>query len=391
MSEVLSKEEIIQLKRDNKDKLIKSKLDTLKYCDAIAYTINKKSTNPLLDKVSSDKSDKEEVSVTFVGNTAWVCDSHMDVLTDDAYDYSIKENGINIKHLKEHKVSFDNIVGKIHKVYKEDVAFEDITLPAIVFESKVSKKNDEKIFQYYKDNEITQHSIGLKYRDLRLAINSSDEEDKEELALWNEYFPQIKYNAESAEKRGYFWIVKDIDIHEVSCVLFGANPLTPTLNVKQDLANENKSNIFINKNEGTKTMSMTLEEALSENIKLTNEINQLKADLSVKTVKAKNEEQVRILSLFDAAKTFNISNETVVKFAKSNVDVEMAITSFEAIKEAAQAANHVDTSDAAHTSAVDKSKLGKEDKEDKELSAKDYFLKMAKAGSEVDNSFGGLL
>lgn len=390
MSEILSKEEIIQLKRDNKDKLIKSKLDTLKYCDAIAYTIGKKSTNPLLDKVSSDKSDKDEISVKFVGNTAWVCDSQMDVLTEDAYDYSIKENNINIKHLKEHKVSFDNIVGKINNVYKEDVAFEKLTLPAIVFESKVSKKNDEKIFQYYKDNEITQHSIGLRYRDLRLAINSTDEEDKDELALWNEYFPKIKYNAEAAEKNGYFWVVKDVDIHEVSCVLFGANPLTPTLDVKQDLANNNKSNIFINKNEGTKTMSMTLEEALSENIKLTNEINQLKADLSVKTLKAKNEEQVRVLSLFEAAKTFNINNETVIKFAKSNVDIEMAITSFEAIKEAAQAGNHVDTSDAAHTEAVDKSKLGKDDK-DKELSAKDYFLKMAKAGSEVGDSFGGLL
>ncbi len=78
----------------------------------------------------------------------------------------------------------------------------------------------------YKEGRINQHSIGLQYLDLELAIN--DEESEKEFDFWNKYFDQI-INKEKAEELGFFWVVKEIRLLENSAVLFGSNEITPTL------------------------------------------------------------------------------------------------------------------------------------------------------------------
>ena len=56
--------------------------------------------------------------------------------------------------------------------------------------------------------EIMSHSIGFRYKKIRLAINDPDKVD--EFKLWNEYLNKID-NIEIAE-RGYFWVVDDAEI-----------------------------------------------------------------------------------------------------------------------------------------------------------------------------------
>ena len=75
---------------------------------------------------------------------------------------------------------------------------------------------------------MNQHSIGLQYVKIELAINDKDE--KEEFKAWEKYFP-LAINKSKAESQGYFWAVKEYKLLENSAVLFGSNELTPTLEV----------------------------------------------------------------------------------------------------------------------------------------------------------------
>ena len=86
---------------------------------------------------------------------------------------------------------------------------------------------NDKVYAFYKAQKINQHSIGLRYVDIQLALNSQVEDDQEEYAVWQKYYPSI-INKEVVDKKGYFWAVTEADILENSCVLFGANSLTPT-------------------------------------------------------------------------------------------------------------------------------------------------------------------
>ena len=61
-------------------------------------------------------------------------------------------------------------------------------------------------------------------------MNSDSKYDVEEKANWDKYIKQVA-NKEDAEAAGYFWAVTEAKIVEGSAVLFGSNPITPTLTV----------------------------------------------------------------------------------------------------------------------------------------------------------------
>jgi hypothetical protein len=48
--------------------------------------------------------------------------------------------------------------------------------------------------------------------------------------FWNKYYKDI-INKEFVDEYGFFWVVNEIKLLEVSAVLFGANELTPTLEI----------------------------------------------------------------------------------------------------------------------------------------------------------------
>ena len=108
---------------------------------------------------------------------------------------------------------------------------KDGTTQCIVFTTEIKKAYNEKIFYFYKTGKINQHSIGLQYIKLLLCIN--DDSEEVEFANWNKYIDLV-INKEYVESKGYFWAVPEIRLLENSCVLFGANELTPTLDVKMD-------------------------------------------------------------------------------------------------------------------------------------------------------------
>jgi hypothetical protein len=219
---------------ENKDALKAQKKSFIKETDVVIcgpelLVIDKDGT---LKAAGEGEADPTKVHVKVVGNACWWMDSQRDVLIKDSAKRSIAARKGMIPHLADHNQKLAGQVGDVTDVYLEDVSLRKLGLDksgatqCVVMESDVQKSYDERVFNLYKRNRVNQHSIGLQYVTLDLAIN--DEEHEKEIDFWNKYIDKV-INKEEAEELGYFWVVSEYKLLEVSGVLFGANELTPTL------------------------------------------------------------------------------------------------------------------------------------------------------------------
>lgn len=188
----------------------------------------------------SDTPDTGTLPVKVVANAAWWADSYLDVLTGTSYDNTVKAKGNSLPHLKNHFWLCDAHVGDVKDVYVAPVSLKKLGLdkpgktPCVIWETDIQKEYDAKVYLFYKKGKINQHSIGLQYISLELAINSDDEDFEKEKKVWDKYINKI-INKEKVEAAGYFWLVTEIRLLENSCVLFGANELTPTLETEKSI------------------------------------------------------------------------------------------------------------------------------------------------------------
>ena len=181
-------------------------------------------------------------TVSFVGNTYYYADAYLDVLVSGAAKKTIADNGPTstaeekINHIADHKLDTDHLIGRFTKL--EEGTYEHQKygeLKGIISDSFIpeTQKGDEYLMNYV--NEMyNQHSIGFMYRDLILAdkesVNQSDR------MMFEEYYPQV-INKEVIDKYGFFFVVKEIELWEISTVMRGANKLTTTLGIKSDDSN----------------------------------------------------------------------------------------------------------------------------------------------------------
>lgn len=196
--------------------------------------------------------------VKVVCNASWWDDSQDDVLTDKCYDNSIAQKGILIPHIADHTWLSTSHVADTKAVYTQKISLKELGLDmpgsttCAIMESSVREDYNPQVYRFYKNKKINQHSIGLQYVSIGMCIN--DEEFLPEYELWQKYFNKI-INKDKAEETGYFWIVPEIRWLENSCVLFGANELTPTLS---------NNKLFINTSQEPSNTD-TLTEPLHEN------------------------------------------------------------------------------------------------------------------------------
>ena len=95
-------------------------------------------------------------------------------------------------------------------------------------DSNISKELNSSVYNMYLKNEIDQHSVGMQYVKIDLAVNSDEEEYKANRETYDKYINEIG-NKEEVEKQGYFWAVSEAKLIEISAVLMGSNVLTPTI------------------------------------------------------------------------------------------------------------------------------------------------------------------
>lgn len=224
-----TKKELFAFLIENKEILTAQKKAVTKYSDGFGYTNTK-----LVHKDNSAiNNPPETLSVKAVINTTNVMDSHDDVHIPGLWDKSIRENK-NIMHLQEHEMKFGSIIsdGKDLKVSAETKSWKELgfefkgNTEALIFDSAVKQSRNKYMHTQYADGNVKNHSVGMQYVKLSLAIN--DEEAGSNFDTWEKYIDRVS-NKETAEAQGYFWAVTEAKVIEGSAVPIGSNQFTPTL------------------------------------------------------------------------------------------------------------------------------------------------------------------
>ena len=230
ITDFVTKKEFFNYLLENKSELIAFKKATMKFTDAFGnHDIyeNKALQTNFIDDLTTDI-----IKRTIIANTYNWMDSADDVLLNGCFKKSIEENFKNIFHLHDHEYKIDAKVGKPISIYEKKVNWTDLGInktgqtEALMMDSSIEECLNENIYKQYLNDEITQHSVGMQYVKLELAIN--DPEKKAEYAVWSKYIGSIG-NMDKVIAQGYFWAVSEGKLREISCVLIGANELTPTI------------------------------------------------------------------------------------------------------------------------------------------------------------------
>ena len=232
-----TKQELFKALREAKADLMATKKMTVKEADAVVIAPPITDTKGEVIKADTvEDTEISELKAELVINTTNLMDSHSDVHLKGIWNKSAKE----IKDpylLQEHQMKFDKIISDNVttsvqiKTWKELGFKFDGDTEALVFSANIKKNRNEFMFNQYAKGFVKEHSVGMRYVKLELAINSDSKWDKEEKDVWDKYIDQIA-NKEVAEGQGYFWAVQEAKIVEGSAVVKGSNPATPTISVE---------------------------------------------------------------------------------------------------------------------------------------------------------------
>jgi hypothetical protein len=241
------KEELYAYLKTNKDDLIYQKKSEMKRADddfgfhvvQIQEGVNKAQGNVA--------SNPDVIKVRAIINTTMVRDSHKDVHIDGLWKKTLQENK-RIKHLQEHEMAFDKIIADKDdlNVYTRMYSWKDLgydfegETQALVFDSTIKSSRNPVMFKEYSNGNVDNHSVGMGYVKMALAINSEDEDFKEEKAEFDKHIEKI-LNKEEVKEDGFFWAVYEAKAYEGSAVPMGSNPMTPTIPIKNHIfETENK-------------------------------------------------------------------------------------------------------------------------------------------------------
>ncbi len=224
-----TKKERIDFIVENKSKIIASKKSQMKKADAVSFLVP-------AEKNTTAKALQVEDGIikvrAIINTTNWI-DSHEDLHVPGLWKKSLQENK-NIMHLQEHKMQFDKIIadGEDLEAFTKNYTFKQLgididgTTQALVFDSVVKQERAPFMYEQYLKQRVKNHSVGMQYVKLLLAVNDKDYPEYKE--IWDTYYPQVA-NKERADELGMFWVVKEAKVIEGSAVPIGSNTVTPTL------------------------------------------------------------------------------------------------------------------------------------------------------------------
>lgn len=221
---------------ENKELLKSQKKLQTKFTDTIAYSF---AVNEKNEAVKSESINIDEVNVLrikVVINTCNYFDSHYDVSLNGSWNRTVKNTKRTLL-LDSHKYQFESIISDEVELKVETFNWSELgydykgTTEALVFYCTIRKERNPFMFTQYAKGYVKEHSGGLRYVSLDMAINSEVEWNKEEKEVWDKYYPMIA-NKEDVDEYGFFWAVSEQKIIEGSAVVFGSNPITPTLSVE---------------------------------------------------------------------------------------------------------------------------------------------------------------
>lgn len=220
----------------NKSLLMAAKKTAVKEGDTFVMQPNL-FVNEKGDIVKADNTiaeDATKLDANLVINTTNWFDSHKDVHIPGLWKKSLQETK-DFYLLKEHVMSFENVISDEINALTKKLTWKELgynaagTTEALIFHSIIDKARHPFMFDQYKRGYVKNHSVGMRYVKIKMAIN--DEDYKEEFSVWNQYIEEI-VNREDAEASGYFWAVLEAKVIEGSAVVKGSNRITPVHSIQ---------------------------------------------------------------------------------------------------------------------------------------------------------------
>ena len=240
LKEITCAKDKLKFLKENKKEVLAEKKHTIKHTDSIYSTPNRVATKAAGAGTNG--------VYRIVGNSCLFMDSHEDVSMPGSFNRTVNGGAQYAKFLKNHQHNTDGIIGRNTKVAIEQVPIRELNYEAegstecFVMYAQAIKEVDEKVFNAYKNGLIDQHSIGLQYVKIELAIN--DPEEKREFELWTKYVDNI-INKEVALERNYFFCIFEQKVLELSAVLWGSNPYTPVAEGKKSAGSDSLNNTHL--------------------------------------------------------------------------------------------------------------------------------------------------
>lgn len=237
--------QLFKFLKENKTQLISQKKFEMKRADVTTHCVS----YPAVDDAHKDDAhksadndvqyllSKDKLKVRVVINTTKLLDSHNDVHINGIWKKSIKELK-QIYLLQEHQMKFDHVISDEVKVSVKKTTWKELGFDfegdteALIFDCEIEKARNPFMFEQYARGYVKNHSVGMKYVQIHLCINSDEKYTIEEKANWDKYIVEVA-NQDAALEKGYFWAVTEAKIAEGSAVLMGSNYATPTQEVKE--------------------------------------------------------------------------------------------------------------------------------------------------------------
>ena len=233
--EFTEKSELFKWLKENKHLLITEKKSQIKHADPVSIMVVPGVTN----KANPELLNLSEINVKVAINTTSIRDSHKDVHIPGIWKKSLSENKL-IYHLQEHQMKFDRIISDRVTAYTKTMTWLELgfsypgNTEVLIFDSAIEKEQNAFMFEQYAKGRVKNHSVGMQYVKVEMAINSESKFDVDEKAVWDKYINQVA-NKEEVEEDGYFFAVTEAKVIEGSAVVLGSNRATPTISAGKAL------------------------------------------------------------------------------------------------------------------------------------------------------------
>lgn len=236
--EFATKDDLFKALSENKHTIIAQKKMILKESDATLYYVEVENEKGEVVKASVDSTSDNigTLKAKLVINTTNLIDSHNDLHLKGLWNKSVKEQK-NVLLLQEHRMTFDhiisdNVTASVKSMTWKSLGFEfEGSTEALVFDTEITKSRNEFMFYQYSKGYVKEHSVGMRYIKIELAVNSESKWYAEEKEVWDKYYDQI-VNKERADETGYFWAVTEARFVEGSAVVKGSNFATPIISIE---------------------------------------------------------------------------------------------------------------------------------------------------------------
>jgi hypothetical protein len=216
----------------NFDDILRLKLSEYKNNANKAIDINRLEANftPEIEDISGNV-----IEVKAVINSTNIIDSHLDLHTFGAWNKSVNK-AKSTYILQEHQNKFTHVLSRKGANTNEvmnfkDFGFNDMDFTANISTFQLKREDNPFMFDQYAQGKVINHSVGMLYVMGKIELAYYDEDSEKNM----QYFERMKsqaINPEMADEYGFFWVVSEAVKREGSAVVFGSNPITPTLSVK---------------------------------------------------------------------------------------------------------------------------------------------------------------